>query len=334
MTNINIIYTLNDGFVPQVAAGIVSVCENNKKTSKINFYIISYGIKENNKKKLKKLVNSYDRNIDIIELESLDKYFDFSIDTSGWNPIVLARLLVDKLIPTDVNKILYLDGDTIVRGDLNELWNINLNRHTFAMSIEPTVDKKRKEDLGLKNYPYYNAGVILINLARFRKINASKTIIDYYRESEGKLFANDQDAINASMKDEILTISPKYNYYNIFYQYPYWFLKRLMGDVKYIDKETFLDAVANPCIVHYLGEERPWRIGNTHKYRDDYLKYLNMTPWKNQNMENGWQLYFICWRCFNIVTKPFPTIRYKIINALIPKFMKIRSKILKKDSAK
>ena len=332
MNEMNIMYTLNDGFVPQVGAGIVSVCENNRSIKEITFFLISYGIKEKNKKLLKKLVFKYKRNIEIIELKSLDEYFDFDFDTFGWNPIVLARLLVDQLIPKNINKILYLDGDTIVRGCLEELWDTKLNDKTFAMSIEPTVDRKRKCDLGLEKYPYYNAGVILMNLERFRKINASKIIIDYYREHDGKLFANDQDAINASMKDEILTVSPKYNFYNIFYQYPYSFMKKLMDDVPYIEKDVYLDAVKNPCIIHYLGEERPWRIGNHHRYRDDYLKYLDMTPWKGMNMENGWKFYFVCWTIFNVVTKSFPNLRYHIINALIPKFMKHRSKKIKREA--
>jgi len=103
-----------------------------------------------------------------------------------------------------------------------------------------------------------------------------------------------------------------------------------MKPVKYIDEETYKDAVKNPIIIHYLGEERPWRIGNTHKYRDDYIRYLNMTDWKGQGYEKGWKLYFICWRIFNICTKPFPGLRYKIMNYLIPKFISFRAKKLKK----
>ena len=326
----NIIYTLNDGFVPQVGAGIVSVCENNIEIKNIKFFIVSAGITEKNKKELIKLVKKYKRNIEIIELGNLEKYFDFEFDTFGWNSIVLSRLLIDKLLPSDVEKVLYLDGDTIVRGNLEKLWNINMKNKTIAMSIEPTIDKKRKKNLGLENYPYYNAGVLLINLKRWRTIGAGKIIIDYYRENDGRLFANDQDAINASMKKEILTISPKYNFYNIFYQYSYKFMCKLMKPVKYISKEMYDDAVKNPTIIHYLGEERPWREGNTHKYRDDYLNYLNKTIWKNTPMEQGWKIYFICWKIFNFVTKPFPNIRYNIINYLIPKFMKYRKKQLNK----
>ena len=155
----------------------------------------------------------------------------------------------------------------------------------------------------------------------------------FIKKNNGKLFANDQDAINGSQKNKIYTLSPKYNFYNIFHQYPYRFLAKLC-DFDYISYDVFQEAKKNPIIIHYLGEERPWRVGNKHKYKDDYLKYLNMTPWKNQNIENGWKLYFICWNIFNFIIKPFPMLRYKIINSLIPVFIKIRSRKLIKNKEK
>ncbi len=327
----NIIYTLNDKFVPQVAAGITSVCENNKERKDITFYIVSSGISKSNKKELKKLVKIYNRKIEIIELEKLNNYFDFEFDTNGWNPIVLSRLLIDKLIPKKVDKILYLDGDTIVRRNLDDLYDIDLGNKVLGMSIEPTIDKKRIENLNMGDYPYCNAGVLLIDMKNWKKNKAGERVIKFLADNNGRLFANDQDAINGSLKEEIMILSPKYNFYNIYNQYSYSFLKRIMKPNKYIDKEIFEDAKREPAIIHYLGEERPWRKGNTHKYRKDYKKYLNMTAWKDTKDENGWRLYFICWRIFNIITKPFPLLRYKIINSLIPTFMKIRKNKLKKE---
>ncbi len=326
----NIVYTLNDKFVPQVAAGIVSLCENNKACDRINFYVVSSGISLKNKRELEKLVKKYERFIDIIELGDVEQYFDFEVDTNGWNPIVLARLLLDKILPKEVHRVIYLDGDTIVRRDIWDLWNFNLDGKTLGMSIEPTIDKKRIKILNLGDFPYCNAGVILIDLDRFKKIEAGRRIIEYYRKYDGKLFANDQDAINGSMKEEIQIISPKYNFYNIFTQYSYRFLCKIMKPKKYIDKEMFMDAKADPAIIHYLGEERPWRKWNTHKYKKDYEKYLRMTVWKDTPFEEGWLLYFTCFKIFNTLTKPFPMIRHKIINSLIPTFMKIRKKQLKK----
>ena len=330
----NILYTLNDKFVPQVAAAITSLCENNKKIKEINFYLMSLGISDQNKRKLKKYVKEkYKRDVIYIELNNLKDYFDFDFDTMGWNPIVLARLLLDELLPKKIERILYLDGDTIVRGNLEDLWNTKMKDKSIAASIEPTIDRRRKNDLDLAGCPYFNAGVLLVDMNNWRKNKTGKEIIDFYKEHNGRLFANDQDAINGSQKNKIKIISPKYNFYNIFYQYPYNFLSKLC-DYEYISYEIYKDAKENPAIIHYLGEERPWRIGNKHKYKDDYLKYLNMTPWANQNMEQGWKTYFFCWNIFNFVTKPFPRLRYEIINYLIPKFMKYRSNQLKKKNEK
>lgn len=329
----NILYTLNDKFVPQVAAGITSVCENNKNFKEINFYLMSMGITDSNKKKLKEYIKKYKRNIIFIEIDNLKEYFDFEFDTNGWNPIVLARLLLDKLLPLEIDRVLYLDGDTIVKDNLMDLWNTNMNGCAIAASIEPTIDKKRKQILDMNGFPYYNAGVLLVDLKKWRNDKVGEQIINYYHDHDGKLFANDQDAINGSQKGKIYTLSPRYNFYNIFYQYSYRFLSKLC-DFDYISREVYEHAVNNPAIIHYLGEERPWRIGNKHRYKDDYLRYLDMTPWANQNMELGWKFYFLCWNCFNFFTKPFPILRYNIINKLIPVFMKYRSRKLVKNKEK
>ena len=331
----NILYTLNDKFVPQVAAGICSVCENNKEMDEINFYLISDGITTENQIKLNKLTEKYNRKLTIKELGNIKDYINFDFDTTGWNPIVLARLVLDKFLPNEMEKVLYLDGDTIVRGSLKDLWNTDISEYVLAASIEPTMnDKKRKISLGIENKPYYNAGVLLINLKKWRNENEGKNVLDFYRENKGNLFANDQDAINGALVGKIYTMSPTYNFYNIFYTYSYKFLSKIMKPVdydKYIKKETFEKAVKNPKVIHYLGEERPWRKGNKHKYKQDYLKYLNITEWKGEGMESGWQVYFICWNIFNICTKPFPKIRYQIIDKLIPVFIKIRANKNKKN---
>lgn len=325
----HILYTLNDKFVPQVAAWICSVCENNKRWT-INFHIISSWITDKNKKELELLVEKYDNNICIYELNPLESYFDFEFDTNWWNPIVLARLLVDKILPKGIDRLLYLDWDTIVRWNLKNLWDTNMWDKTLWMSIEPTEDKTRKDNLWLHDYPYCNAWVLLINMKRFRDIWAWNIIINYYREHDWQLFANDQDAINASMKDEIFILPPKYNFYNIFWQYPYRFMVKLMDNVPYFSKVEYKDSVKNPVIIHYLWEERPRRAWNHHKYCNDYKKYLWMTVWKDTPDEKWWELYFIFRYIFNFVMIPFPWLRYRIINYLIPKFMYYRKKQLKR----
>ena len=330
----NIVYTLNDKFVPQVAASICSICENNKE-EKITFYIISLNIEKYNKQNLSKLVEKYKNDIKIIELENLEKFFNVDIDTKGWNKIVLARLILDSLIPQSIGRILYLDGDTIVRGSIKELYNIDFEGKIIGMSIEPTIEKERIKILNLGDNLYCNAGILMIDMNAWRKNNLSSKFVKYYENNYTKLFANDQDVINAVCKDKIKYISPRYNYSNIYDQYSYSFMKKNLLPKKYdkyISKEDYYESRKNPIIIHYLGEERPWRIGNTHRFRKDFAYYLSKTFAKNMKMESGWRSYFICWKIFNTITKPFPALRLKIINSLIPKFMKARAKKIKKEN--
>lgn len=182
----NVFYAFDNNFLPQSATSICSLCENNKNAKDINIYIASYKISDSNKKKLEKLVESFSRNLIIIELGDLNNYFDFEFDSSGWPPVTLARLVIDKLLPIEVEKVLYLDSDVIVRRDLSDLWNLDIKDNVLAMSIEPTVDKERKSKIGLENYPYYNAGVMLMDLKKWRDTKACQRIFDFFKSFGGK----------------------------------------------------------------------------------------------------------------------------------------------------
>ena len=127
----NIVYTVDNKFVPQLATGICSICENNKEED-VCFYVVSKGITDDNKDALTRYVEKYGKKICIIELSNVKDYIDFDFDTSSWNDIVLARLFFDRLLPNDVDKIIYLDGDTMVRGSLHDLWSIDLSNYVIV----------------------------------------------------------------------------------------------------------------------------------------------------------------------------------------------------------
>ena len=104
-----------------------------------------------------------------------------------------------------------------------------------------------------------------------------------------------------------------------------------MRGAYYYDLNTYEDSLSSPAIIHYLGEERPWRKGNHHRFKKEYQYYLSLTPWNKEPEESGWQTYFFCWNLFNFCMKPFPALRYHIIDTLIPTFLRWRKKQLKKN---
>ena len=332
----NVMYTFNDNFVPQSAASIISILENNKTAKAINFYLVVMDVSKENQQKLKSMIEDYGRKVHFIELKNLDSYFGFNFDTGKFHPIVLSRLLVDQLLPSKIDRLLYIDGDTICRGNIQELFTIDMQGKIVGMALENTFGSKNKATLGLQNTHYYNAGILLIDLKKWRKEKIGKKIIEFFsREKDLKEFRyNDQDILNCFFKNEIFTIPPKYNYTNALDRYYYKDLKQIEEPAEYYSKEIFDEARANPLIVHYLGEERPWRKYNTHKYRHDYKKYLHMTDWKDTPDEEGYLLFYILWWTFNFFTKPFGVLRFNLLQNYINPFFEQKQKEKKNNQIK
>ena len=328
----NILYTLNENYTRHLAASLCSLCENNRSAKNIVFHVISCGITEESKKKIQALCQRYERSAVFYEIGNIRDRINGEVDTKGFDVSVLARLFAGSCLPADVDRVLYLDCDTIIIDDISPFWNTDMGDCVLAGVPEPVITKSRRPILDMsEDHDYYNAGILLFDLDRWRKYDCEKLVLSYFLDNMDKLVANDQDAINACFKGKIKTVAPKYNYasYNLYY--PYKLLKKLSGSAPYVSYEDYKDSNKHPAIIHYLGEERPWRAGNTHPYSKDYKLYLSLTDWKDYPDEQGWKLYFICFRLFNFFTKPFPLLRYKIIDSLIPAFMRHRAKKLKKS---
>ena len=327
-TPMHIMYTFNDNFVPQTAASIISILENNQSAKTINFHLVIMDVSPENRQKLQTMIENYHRKVYFHELQDLDTYFGFSFDTGKFHPIVLSRLLVDQLLPKNIDRLLYIDGDTICRGSLQALFGMDLQGKIIGMALESTFGLKNKTSLGLEDTYYYNAGVLLIDLHQWRQAKIGQKIIEFFRtEKDHKTFRyNDQDILNCFFKDRIFTLSPKYNYTNALDRYYYKDLKTIEKPAQYYSKAIIDDARENPIIIHFLGEERPWRKFNTHKYRQDYKKYLQMTAWKDTPDEEGYFLFYVCWWTFNFLTKPFGVWRFNLLQNYINPIFEQRQK--------
>lgn len=323
MSGMDIFYTVDDNFVPQLAANICSACENHPQAGDLVFHIFSKGISAHNQQTLRDFAAGYGQDVAFYDISGFMDKLGFEFDTTGWNEIVLARLLMAEFLPNDLERVIYLDADTLVIGDIADLWNQDLGEKTLGMACEPTADRARRVDLGIGGYNYHNAGVLLVDLCKWRSRSYQDKILSYCQANAGKLFANDQDALNVVLKDDIKSLSPRFDYSNVFDYYSYKFLNKLMPG--FTTREDYDASKQQPVVVHFLGEERPWRAGNTHRFSAAYHRYLERTPWANTQNESGWGAYFFAWRVFNGVTKPFPQVRYGIINSLIPAFMKYRA---------
>lgn len=324
---VNIIYASNDGYAGHLAASMVSLMDNNRQIPQMDLYILSVGICPEYGAKLKKLAKSYGRSLFLKELGDLRKRFPYDIDTRGFDISAMGRLFAAEMLPETVEKALYLDCDTIVCGSILPLYDTELGTMAAAMVMEPTVYREMKETIGLKqDDPYYNSGVILMNLALWRREHILRQLLEFYGAHEGRLFACDQDTLNGGLKGRILSLPPRYNYFTNYRYFRYETLCGLCGAYKTVGKEAFEQARHFPVVIHYMGDERPWIRGNRNHYRRIYQTYLNRTPWKDTPKVKGRELYMLLWWALNQVTWVCPGFRLWISRRFGMKVIDARKK--------
>ena len=231
--------------------------ENADKSSKLDFYLLLPGdFKADSKQKLLSLSNKYPNcKIHIIDMSNR---FENCKTSSHITTPTYYRLGLPSILP-DVDKILYLDVDIIVKKDLSELYNTNIENYYVAGVDQPhtskiSLGKEFLQSVGLVSHDeYINAGILLMNLKKMREDDLENKFTQCIAKNKDnkKWRLHDQDIMNEVCFDSIYYLPFKYNalmhYYNM-----YSYL------VKPIAKEVWDNAYENSVIVHFSSKNKPW----------------------------------------------------------------------------
>ena len=323
--SLNVLYASNDNYSRHLSTSLYSLLENNSSFKDISIYVLTLGLSTENKEKLITITNKFNRNLNFINMDNIRSKFKMDFDIGGFDISIMLRLFVGEVLSDDIDRILYLDCDTVVLNSVYDLWNTNLNSNIIGAVYEPTIYKKVKDSIDLnEDDPYFNSGVLLIDLNKWKNGNIQSKLLDFYKKKNGKLFASDQDLINGVLKGNIQYLSPKYNFFTNFYYFPYKELVKQSPLYSNISYEEFKTSKANPTILHYLGDERPWIAGNLNHYRKHYEHYLSLTPYKGYPKEEGKRLYLLAYHMVELVTFVFPSFRKFISNVIGMKLIENR----------
>lgn len=178
----NIVYIATDSYLSMLGISMLSLLENTKNIEQLNINVLSPDFTENSKNTLRKLCLKYNRCVIFYDLKGFEKEFGFAMNTAGFHPVIVARLLLTDFLPQDMHRVLYLDCDTLVDGPLETLEKLELE-DSYAMAAVPelAMPPAQKKNIGLQpEDQYYNSGVLLINLDYWRNNNLKQQFIDYY----------------------------------------------------------------------------------------------------------------------------------------------------------
>ena len=260
---IHISVASNNNYVALTAALIKSIICNHLSNELLIFYVINDKISKRNKDKITTL-SSGDVQIKWIDPDKiLPEKIDYPLDNSSYPSTAFLRLLAPYIMAQDVEKLIYLDVDMIVLGDVSELWHLDLKGYPIAAVIDlvkivscPWGGITNYKQLGIPaETRYFNSGLMVIDVQQWRENQTPKKVFKVMEDNLKFVNYADQYGLNVIFAQNWLEIDPLWNWYAHNYH-------------------------PNPKIIHFLDIKPIFKSYRYEKeFQKEFFKYLNMTPW-------------------------------------------------------
>jgi lipopolysaccharide biosynthesis glycosyltransferase len=193
-----------------------------------------------------------------------------------------------KILP-ELEKIIYIDGDTVIVGDILELWNENLGKKIAGVAYDIQINnfKDRLKLFGFNDWHYFNAGVLLLKLKELSKLYTLEmlpkiigNLLTKFRNNNVYWYA-DQDILNYLLNGEEYAkfLSIKYNYLD--HDIDNYSNHHTAYSQNSCNLRDWNKVSNSPIIVHYAGHKKPWHLNNELKMSTQwrlYYKYKALTP--------------------------------------------------------
>ncbi len=267
---LNVVYTIDKNYLFHFCASLTSLLESNLDLIDKVYVVTDY----ESKYKFQKIKKFYKSKFDIQVLflkTDLDNFKGLPI-THHLTIATYFRLLIDIILPSTIDKVLLLDSDTIIQGSIGDLCNIsfgeNLQNNHYLYAVNHKLNYNQLKRLNNINYDsesgrYFNAGVLLINLKKWRDEKIHQLLLNNSKKYFNYLLWADQDILNITFEKKWGELDYRYNVF-----------------------DTINNFEESPVILHFAGSTKPWSFKSNHPYTHKYIYYRNRSPFKYNYLES------------------------------------------------
>lgn len=302
-TEIQLVLAADSKFVMPLAVTVRSVLDNLSAGRRLALTILDGGLDPADKDRLSKSWTS--SKLTGLEWRTLDRSVLSALKISGHvNEMAYYRMLVPEALPESVKRVIYLDCDLLVRRDLSEIWDQDSSGSACLAAQDcaaPYLDSAtaltsfrscaaylvarrpvpNAQALGLDgSLPYFNSGVMLIDVDCWRRENVTRRLIECLRANHQHIRWWDQYALNVVLAGRWKPLDVRWNQGSHLYRFPNWRCSPF-------DETTFERLRSDPFIVHFTSVVKPWHAECRHPYREDWFQCLDRTPWKGWRPPTG-----------------------------------------------
>lgn len=252
---IPVVYCFDSNYNLQAFTSIISLLDSS--SNKIEIFIIHKV--ENDEEFLPEVIKFHkmlDR-VTVYKFNNKNNYIFPNLSDSHVSEATYYRIFIEDYLPKNVENILYLDADIVCfNNPLDEINQITseiiFKNLTVAAKTEHFKNSENEnifEDLLMKSNAYFNAGVMIINLTSWKKLNIKEKLIDALQTLHEKVKLWDQDLLNHVFDGKYVELEEKYNY-----------VIDLAGYAYKNHSIKISDVTNNNHLIHFAGSHKPWFI--------------------------------------------------------------------------
>lgn len=270
---VNICFAVNEQYSVPLRNVLYSIVEHADSTRCIDILVMTKGLSEEAMTQVRSAIQNRDnvsvRFIDMLIYEQ--KYLDGVVPIQQYISVETDyRLFLATELFSEYEKMIYLDCDTLVQGNIAELFDTDLEGKALGAVPEYSFryHEYQQNPMFVENEPYsirgyctkliglqtledyFNAGLLLFDLKLFRKLTTIEDMMSVLTQKH--FLMNDQDVLNHLIKGDYKHLDVEWNYLNT-----YEFFRG--GNNKEL-KEIFTDVYRDePRMIHYVGHKKPWK---------------------------------------------------------------------------
>ena len=277
----NIFVAFNDNYAMPTRVMLTSLIKNNQ--CPLNIYVLYAELSNESMKYISEL-NSSAAAIHFIQIDK--SLLDNMPVMSFYSKEAYIRLFAHDYLPENVDRILWLDSDMIVIGDIREFYDQSFDDKLYVAykDLDQGDSAEKKASLGMPaDAIYINTGILLMNIKEIRKKVKTEMITSYIKENSNKIELVDQDVLNGLLYDSVKVIDSD-NTYN-------YFTKQIMPWNRHM-------VFRNAQIIHYATDKKPWNAAYPYYGFQLWWKYALMT---DVNLKSRYRRIFLSCYLANVI---------------------------------
>lgn len=258
----NILFATDENYAKYLIVAIYGIIKHNRHKQTIHFYIAHHHLSEATQQEMIHTVHHFSEiphQITFIPISA--ELFNRFPKTIDYIPsITYARLAIADIYHwRDVDRLIYLDIDILINGDLYELWSSDLQDNTIGACFDQHIEYYKlsyKTKIGIKAHnPYFNAGVLLIDMKKWLAKDILSEAINWINRYQNIMLYQDQDILNGLFQEDVCILNNRFNCMTI----------TLAGIIDQKAQKDLLpcEEIKNPIIIyHYTGPDKPWNCSS------------------------------------------------------------------------